>query len=226
MREHSLGAESHLRPSLTEIQAARIVELGQDKLLSREQVLYRQGEQAGHVFLLIDGRVKASSLNAHGDETVLRVHIPGSLLGLTAIGIDPVRDATATALDECRLALLTRDQVLDLMHRDAALGVHIAQLLQERLASFQFWVHEVLSNTVEQRVARALLGFSMPQCADDRTSRRDLLLSHRELAQIVAARRPTVSQALQSLAEAGLVSLERRRIVILDPSGLARFLTD
>lgn len=226
MREHSLGAESDLRPTLTEAQAARITALGKEQRLARGEALYRQGEKAGHVFLLLTGRVKASSLSAHGDETVLRVHLPGSLLGLTAIGAHPVRDATATALEEGRVVLLTRRQMLDLMYEDAALGVHIGQLLLERLGSFHFWVHEVLSNTVEQRVARALLGFSMPHCMADGATRRALLLSHKELSQIVAARRPTVSQALQSLAEAGLVSLERRRIVILDPEGLSRFLTD
>jgi len=217
---------SDLRPSLTEEQAAKIATLGQEDVLSKGAILYRQGDKADHIFLLVAGRVKASSLNEHGDETVLRVHFPGSLLGLTAIGIDPLRDATATALDESRLAFITRDQILRLMHDDGALGVHISQLLQERLASFQFLVHEVLSNTVEQRVVRALLGFSMPQGAVDGASRRELQLSHKELSHIVAARRPTVSLALQSLSEAGLISLERRQIMILNPEGLSRFLTD
>lgn len=226
MREHSLGAESELRPFLTDTQVVRITEAGRQLDLSRGATLYKQGEPAGHVFLLTQGRVKAFSLNAHGDETLLRVHIPGSLLGLTAIGIDPVRDATATAIEECQLVLLTRGEMLDLMHADAALGVHIAQLLRERLASFQFWVNELRSNTVEQRVARALLCFSAPDGTQSNDRRRDLLLSHNELSQIVAARRPTVSQALQSLADSGLIRLERRRIVILNPDGLSRFLTD
>lgn len=226
MREHSLGAESDLRPSLTDAQTARICETGRPEKLAKGAVLYRQGEPAGHVFLLNEGRAKASSLNAHGDETLLRVHIPGSLLGLTAIGIDPVRDATAAAITDCQLTLLTRHEILALMHEDAALGVHIAQLLRERLASFQFWVNELRSSTVEQRVARALLCFSTPDGTEDPRRRRDLLLTHKELSQIVAARRPTVSQALQSLADTRLIRLERGRIVILEPEGLSRFLID
>ncbi len=224
MREHSLGAESDLSPSLTDVQAARIREAGTTQILAKGAVLYRQGDPAGYVFLLMQGRVKASSFNANGDETLLRVHIPGSLLGLSAIGTDPVRDATATAIEDCCLILLTRQEILDLMLEDAALGVHIAQLLRERLARFQFWVHELRSSTVEQRVARALLCFSASDDAENAGQRRDLLLSHKELSQIVAARRPTVSQALQSLADSGLINLERRRIVILDPEGLSRFL--
>lgn len=219
MREQALGAEGTLSPSLTEAQVAQITRLGTPVSLAKGGTLFRQGETFGGVYLLLDGRFKASSVNARGEETVLRVHYPGSLLGLTSLGVTRARDATLVALEDSRLAHVGREEFKGLMERDGALGFHIAQLLLERLASFHFLVHSVLPGTVEQRVARALLGFSGPD-------RRDLHLSQEELAQIVAARRPTVSQVLHNLADAGLVSLERRRIVILDADRLSRFLAD
>lgn len=203
----------------------RIAAAGTALRLAIHRTLYRQGEAARAVFVLRAGRVKASSVNAQGHETVLRVHLAGSLLGLTSIGRDARRDATAVAMEDCELRSIPRARMLDLMRADSALAIHIAQLLQERLSSFQFRVHEVLTNTVEQRVARALLAFG---AADDgqtgMIARTRLSLSHEELANIVAARRPTVTQTLRDFAVAGFVRLERRRIVVLDPVGLARLL--
>lgn len=225
MREHSLGASSNLTPSLPQAQVDRMVAVATPSSLGRGDALYIQGEPADRIYLLLAGRAKASSVNAEGQETVLRVHIPGSLLGLTALSTTPSRDATATALDDCRLAWLSRERMFDLMREDPELGIHITQLLLERISTFQFRVHEVLTNTVEQRVARALLGFSMVprQGGKSAASQPQLLLSHEELSQIVAARRPTVTQVLRHFADAGLVRIERRCIVILDGDGLAQF---
>lgn len=221
MREHSLGAETDLSQSIPEPQARELAQAGKQRILVKGKAVYHQGDDADGIYLLSKGRIKASSVNAIGNETVLRVHIPGSIIGLTAIGHDPVRDATATALEECTLIFIERSRMLELMRGNGELGVYIAQLLLDRLSSFHFRVHEVLTNTVEQRVARALLGFSMPVGKD---AQPHLLLSQQELSQIVAARRPTVSQALRQFTDAGLIRVERRKIIILDPSGLARFL--
>lgn len=225
MREHSLGASSNLTPSLPQQQIDRITAIGEPGCLRKGDALYSQGDDAERVFLLQAGRAKASSVNAEGHETVLRVHLPGSLLGLTAISTTPCRDATATALDDCRFVSLSRQRTLALMREDPELGIHIVQLLLERVSNFQFRVHEVLTNTVEQRVARALLGFStIPRRDDDGNASPRLLLSQEELSHIVAARRPTVTQALRHFAEAGLVRIERRCIIILDPDGLSQFI--
>lgn len=221
MREHSLSAEPNLSQSIPDHHAGKLTEIGRPVTLEKGQAAYHQGDPADGIYLLQAGRIKSSSVNAVGNETVLRVHIPGSIIGLTAIGHEPIRDATATTLEDCTLIFIERARMLSLMRDDGELGVYIAQLLLDRLSSFHFRVHEVLTNTVEQRVARALLGFSMPAGTE---SEPHLLLSQEELSQIVAARRPTVSQILGQFADAGLIRVERRKIVLLDPSGLARFL--
>jgi len=221
MREHSLGAERNLSQSIPEDQARELAQAGSAVELAKGEAAYHQGDTADGIYLLQGGRIKSSSVNAVGNETVLRIHIPGSIIGLTAIGHEPIRDATASALEDCQLIFIEREKMLGLMRENGELGVYIAQLLLDRLSSFHFRVHEVLTNTVEQRVARALLGFSMP-VGDE--AEPHLLLSQEELSQIVAARRPTVSQILGQFTDAGLIRVERRRIVLLDPSGLARFL--
>ena len=103
MREHSLRAEPDLSPSIPEAQARELAREGSCVTMEKGEELYRQGEPADRLFLLNDGRIKASSVNALGQETVLRIHLSGSVLGLTSLAIDPVRDATATALEDSSL---------------------------------------------------------------------------------------------------------------------------
>lgn len=221
MREHNLGPpHGDLGPSLPQAMLDRLAETGEARRFARGDTIYRQGDAAQFVCLLVSGRVKAISVNALGDETLLRVHLPDSLLGLTAIGPSPRRDATAVAIEPSELRLIPRARMLELMRGDAEFGIYIAQLLLERLSSFQYRVHEVMANTVEQRLARALLEFGSSGGDGDPEPR--LSVSHEELASIVAARRPTVTQTLREFADAGLVRLERRCIVVLDAAGLER----
>jgi hypothetical protein len=69
--------------------------------------------------------------------------------------------------------------------------------------------HELTS-----RAARWLLMVS------DRTGREDLTLTQEFLSQMLGAYRPSVTLALRSLDTAGLVSVRRNRIGILDRAGL------
>lgn len=220
-----MGIGAERRWCLTEDQIKTVMATGSPRGLPAGAVLYKQGSEADYVYLLLKGRVKAVSVNVQGSERMLRVHLPGSLLGLTAISHHPQRDATATAMEDCQTYRLTRAQMLRLMEEDARFGIHIAQLLLERLESFQYCAHEVLSNTVEQRIARALLQFSEPS---DKPAGAGLVLrlTHEELAQIVAARRPTVTQVLNMFAASGLIALERRRMTILAPQKLSHILPD
>ena len=223
MREQNLGPpHGDLGPSLPRAMLDRLAEAGEARRFARGDTIYRQGDAAHFVCLLVSGRVKAVSINAHGDETLLRVHLPDSLLGLTAIGREPRRDAAAVAIEPSEIRLIPRARMLELMTADAEFGIYIAQLLLERLSSFQFRVHEVMANTVEQRLARALLEFGSNGEGDPARSPPRLTISHEELASIVGARRPTVTQVLRDFAEAGLVRLERRCIVVLDSPGLER----
>jgi predicted transcriptional regulator len=53
-----------------------------------------------------------------------------------------------------------------------------------------------------------------------------VFLTHEELSHIINARRQTVTLTLSRFTEIGLVRQFKRRIVIVDPSGLARLVPD
>ncbi len=225
MREQSLGLDHDAKPVLTPAQHAALVSAGVRREHPSGAVIYRQDDPADTVYLLVSGRVKALSVNADGTDRLLRVHLPGSLLGLTAIAPVPRRDATAVTMAACEFYALGRKDMLDLMRADPELGIRISQLLLARLRAFQYCVHEIFTNNVEQRVARALLRFSELE-ADPPDEGWTLRLTHEELAEIVAARRPTVTAVLNGFAASGILSLKRGCIVIREPDRLLSLLPD
>jgi len=95
MRELSIGVIEELTPTLVPAQVEKLCQSGVELTYERGEIICRQGEPAKHIFLLIEGEAQSTLLNSAGHETLLRIHLPGSILGLTCLATVPWRDASA-----------------------------------------------------------------------------------------------------------------------------------
>ncbi|MDA8049499.1 MAG: Crp/Fnr family transcriptional regulator [Rhodospirillales bacterium] len=227
MREYSLGVLLDLDQALSSEHLRRLVFAGTRQQHAKHEYLYRQGDPADHVHLLLSGRVKSYLVSSSGHEALLRIHLPGSLVGLTAVGSRRRRDASAVALETIETVMIIRPKFLALLAADARLGILISQLLIDRLSDFHFRVGEMFTGKVEQRLARALVALSRPRLtAPAFGTELRIALTHEELAHLINARRPTVTAALARFAQAGLIRKDARRIEVCDPKGLLSLLPD
>ena len=222
MRELSIGVIEDLTPTLGPAQVDKLCRRGVQLTYERNELIYRQGEPADHIFLLLDGEAQSALLSSSGSETLLRIHLPGSILGLTSLASVPWRDASAKAIRPSRLAKIARDDVKDVILSDRSLGLCLIQLLVDRMRDFHFRVGDLQAQSVEQRLARVLLAVSRRTIDPDRPATKpEIHLTHEELAQLVNSRRQTITTILSRFAQAGYITKSGRRLIIEDVSGLA-----
>lgn len=227
MREYSFGMSADLRPTVPQNDLQRLIRAGERRVWAKNDRLYRQAETADHVHVLLSGIIKSCTVNSTGQETLLRIHLSGSVLGLTALATEPVRDATAVALEPSATAMVSRAKVLAILRADPQLTTFFVRLLVDRIREFQYRVSELSANSVEQRLAHVLLSLARREAsALAPGSELAVFLTHEELSHIINSRRQTVTLALRRLAEAGLIRQVKRRILITDPAGLVRMLPD
>ncbi len=227
MREYSIGIAQGLGPNLPPKQINRLAEAGRKIRFEKNQIIYRQGEQAANTYLLTSGRVNTFLVNSKGQESLLRIHLPGSVLGLTALATRHVRDASAVAVEASEAVEITRKSFLALLRSDPGLGQHFIKLLLDRMSDFHYRVGELLSQTVEQRLSTALLALSQPDSSHGRKAGTEMvILTHEQLAHLLNTRRPTVSAILGRFTDAGLISRSGRGIAVTDREGLARLAAD
>jgi len=224
MREYSIGVPQDLEPVLTEEHVGLLAGIGRPKRLGRGELVYRQGEAAGHVYLLLKGTAQSYLLNARGQESLLRIHLPGSILGLTALATVPWRDASARAVAEVELAVIERERLKQLIAREHGLALRLIQLLVDRMRDFHFRVGDMQAQTVEQRLTRVLLSVSRSDGAGRPASVRSVALTHQELAHLVNASRQSVSAILSRFADAGYVERRGRLTVLKNVPGLQTLL--
>lgn len=100
----------------------------------RSKVLFRRGEKAFGMFLVLSGRV---SLNIGIDETLARCYGPGALIGLPATLTKHNYSMTATVIEDAELGFLP-PQVLDSLMRDYPdLCQELLAILNERMLQIQ-----------------------------------------------------------------------------------------
>ena len=188
-----------------------------------DERLYYQGERAATVYILLSGTVKSICIDSFGHETLLKIHGPGSFLGLSALRPKGIRDATAITLEPCRVVSFEREHFFDLMREEGQLGVILVQLLLKRQQQLHARLSEVSGHRVDQRLARVLLQLeSEKNTRVPAGTKSDIAISHDELATIVLSRRQYVTQILRTFVKNGLIVNRRRRIELIDIDGLRK----
>lgn len=224
MREYSLNGQQSLDAVLAPRHARALDAAGHVRPFATGEAICRQGDEARDVYLLKRGSVKTVMLNSAGQEALLRIHLPGSLLGLIALTASNVRDVSLFALEPCEAVVIARAAMLDLLRGDGDFALHVIRLVLERTRDFHARVAELSTDRVEQRLARALLSLSRPDPEDDSAAAHAIALTHEELAQWINSRRQTVTAALSRLALAGIIARSEHRIVIADRARLMQLL--
>lgn len=222
MREYAIGTDQDLRSALTPESMRKLASLGVERKFERSECLFHQGDCAENVLLLLDGRVKVCLLGSSGQKTILRIHLPGSLIGLSALASLPTRDATATALETVTAAELTRAEMQAVLLEDSALSLRVMRMLIDRLADLHSRLADLQAASVDQRLARVLLALGQRDPIAETTP--TISLTHEDLSNMVGARRPTVTSALNRFLQDGLIEKCGRSIVVKDTLRLTRLL--
>ncbi len=183
--------------------------------MKRGEMVYMVGDLGGKLYVLHEGRVKISRINASGKEQVIRTLGPGEFMGeLSLFGATPQSD-NAEVMENTTMCVIDGSELKDIMMKYPQIGFKIMDVLSRRLQMAETLLEAISLDTVEQRIARALLRLSEGQVEFD------LIMSKGELASQIGMSQESLSRKLTSLQEDGIIDLKgRRKIIILDRSAL------
>src|ERR687890_2275836 len=197
--------------------AAAVVEIGAGTNL------YREGEPSGAVYFMREGRAKLyrTSGGPKARDQILGVVGDGSLLGLGAAIEGRTQGQGATALTDCVLYAVFRDDLFEIMGRFPEGTVRLSRALAARTRELEDLVGDLVFRSAPQRVARMLLNLATEE---GRVTKRGVVfapsLSRQEMAEATGISREALSRALSRLAKEGILDLGSKTITILMPAEL------
>lgn len=196
---------------------AEIAAITKAQSFERGQLIYMAGDPGGKLYVLHCGRVKISRLSANGKEQVIRLLGPGEFMGeLSLFSAAPMTDQ-AEALETTTMCLIEGTKLRELMKKYPSIAFKVMEELSERLEKAEKLIQTLNLNTVEQRLAEALLMMA--------AGRNELCLemTKRDFASQLGMSQETLSRKLAAFQERGLITLKgRRKIVILNRDRLAQ----
>ena len=185
--------------------------------------LYREGESSGAVYFMREGRVKLyrSSGGSKARDQILGVVGDGSVLGLASALEGKPQSQGATALTDCALYAVFRDELVNLMLSYPEASLRLAQALAIRNRELEDLVGDLVFHSAPQRVARMLLDLATEE---GRVTKRGVVfepsLSRQEMAEATGISREALSRTLSRLAQEGILDLGGKKITILKPTEL------
>jgi CRP/FNR family transcriptional regulator, cyclic AMP receptor protein len=204
-------------------QLVRLRELGRRRRWPRGAALFTEGHRSDWVAIVTSGRTKISYFTEEGDEVVLAIRGPGTLLGeLSAIDGEPP-SATVTALEPLETIIILVEDFLSFLEMHPTAAVLMLRVLSHRLRDADRKRIEFGSSDTLSRVARRLVELADRFGNEDAGGVRiDLPMTQEELAGWAGSSREAVSKALRTLRGRGLIETHRRSITVRDMEALRR----
>lgn len=177
--------------------------------------IIRQGDEACAFGILLRGRAKMVQVTQEGRQVLLRYIVSGQEFGLIAALRGFTYPLTIEAVEACQVLCWPGVRLAEFFGRYPQISLNALHIMVIRNQETQLRYRELLTDRVEQRLARALLRLST--IAGEATAQGTLItlaLTREDLAELIGATLFTVSRTLSQWEQAGHIESGRERILI------------
>ncbi|MHA6288137.1 Crp/Fnr family transcriptional regulator [Maricaulis sp. CAU 1757] len=196
----------------------------QVRQVDKGDVVFRQGDEATHHYIVAWGRLRLDQTTPDGKNIVLRFMGPGDLVGSVAVWRRIPYPATPLAVTETRLLVWSEARMLELMQAHAALAMNAINMIGGRIEELQERLQQVATQQVERRIAAAILRIANQSGRKVETGVEiPFSLSRQDLAEMTGTTLHTVSRTLSGWIDEGILEGRRSsRLVICQPHRLVQ----
>ena len=173
--------------------------------LSKDQIVFAQGDHADAVFYIREGKVKFSVVSEQGKEAVVAILDKGEFFGEGCLAGQSRRIATATTMTDAVAVRLDKAAVIRVIQHEPEFSeVFIAHLLGRNIRVEADLVDQ-LFNSSEKRLARLLLllaNFGQEEEPEPMIAK----ISQETLAEMIGTTRSRVSFFMNKFRKLGFIS--------------------
>lgn len=175
--------------------------------------ILNEGSPTSHIIYLRSGLVKEYIPRPDKHEQILQIIQPHSYLGLTSLFGDKINHYSYAALTELKLCYIDIDVFTELVKTNGDFAFEILTSVgRENLNNFHRFIDQS-HKKIYGRIADVLIYFSKVIFS---SSRFQIPLSRREIADMVGTSRESAGRVLSKFNAEGLVKISGKKIVITD----------
>jgi len=212
----SVSIFRELSPEAMEVVAARMIR----RSVAEGSILFRKGETARGVYILVKGRVEIYRSTADGREQVLHSETPIHSVAELPIFDGGEYPASGRTAEDSEVYFLSLDDFQRLYREHPEIADAVIRNLGRRLRKLVRVVEKISLRSVPGRVAKTLLELAEKGGAAKDGGTFRLARTQAELAHELATSRESVARALGAMRTEGIIATEGGEVTILSLRGL------
>lgn len=182
----------------------------------KNQPLFIEGTFPRGVFCIHSGKVKIFTIGESGKEQIIHIAKEGEAVGFRTMFSDEPYKLSATAIEECNICLIKREDFLEYLQKKPELMQSVLKNLSMELGQRAVFIKNMAQKTVRERLAAVLL------ILDEVYTDEMINLSREDLANYVGTATETVIRLLKEFKDDELIEVHVRKIEILNRNKLER----
>ncbi|WP_310600308.1 Crp/Fnr family transcriptional regulator [Desulfobulbus sp.] len=216
-KKNELLATSLLFSGLPAEQLQKIAAIVVGKQYPKGATIFHEGDPGIGFYLVASGKVKIFKTSFDGKEQILHIFSAGEPFGEVPVFYGSPFPANATTLSDTELYFFPRREFVDLVTATPSLALNMLAVLALRLRRFAAQIENLSLKEVPGRLA-AHLRYLMEE--QNRRDKVVLDIPKGQLASLLGTSAETLSRIFSKMSDDGLIRVEGKTIVILDPNGL------
>lgn len=185
---------------------------------NKDQFIYIPNDEASHIYMVVEGRVKIGHYLENGKEVVSAILTTGEIFGELALAGEERRKDFAQAMENnTTLCPLSIDELKALMKDDKELSFRLLKLVGLRLMRLERKLELLVFKDARTRIIEFLKDAA--SWKGKKVGFETMIptkLTHKDIAALTGTSRQTVTTILNELKEQNLIYFDRRKILIRD----------
>jgi CRP-like cAMP-binding protein len=214
-------------PLFAELSAAELEQIGSvaiPRSYPKGVRVFHEGDHSDACYIVRSGDLRVTREHSDGRAIALATLGPGDIFGELAMLDGGTRSASVETLTESELLALPASDVRRVIAAHGDIAAKLIVAITRRLRETNERVARQSFQTVPSRVAGVLNQLIAEEAIPEERRGITVRMTQADLAQLAGTSRESVSRFLATLERAGVVSVGRGRVTVLEPRRLRAYI--
>ena len=188
----------------------------------KNEFIFKEGDKPTGLLILVDGKVKIFKEGVGGREQIIRMAKPHGVIGYRALVSNENHIASALTLEEAIICTISADFVLNHALKNSDFSFKIIQKLARELSFSNGRMVTLTQKHIRGRLAESLLLLKEQYGVENDGFTLRVYLSREDIANLSNMTTSNAIRTLSTFASERVISIDGRKIKILDANRLER----
>lgn len=189
---------------------------------AKNEIIHHAGDDSRYTWMLLRGKVRIYKEGVGQRQQIIRLLKPYDIFGYRACIAGDAYNSSASAFEDCTAYRLPREAFLQMVRSNGTLCYEIMQTMAQDLAIAEIQTVNLTQKHIRGRLAESLLLLLKNYGYEEDGQTLAMLLPREDLANMSNMTTSNAIRTLSQFAQEGLVTINGRRIQILDEKSLEK----